>query len=348
MDRAGSFSIHPIRVNPDSVLPNLTLDEEQRHLAAGFLGEIARLSGADIEDDEPLDPELKAGYTTFRLRQALDNRALRLRNLIQPRFYPGGSSGASVPCLYAPDFVPFFEQPTFSNYVDCFLAQGATLAYTGRPPASPAQAVLDDLEAFCQELAAQSRSANAGIPGTLASEVRQIHAIQQRAAGLHPLPTASASAILLSGKEYLPFVKDLIDGSASEIRVLMYYFRFTNRKDSPTRSLMESLVAAVQRGVGLQVILDRDRKTDVYHSFRINRSAYQHLKSLGIPVRYDRPEQVTHSKVLLVDRRWVVTGSHNWTANSLLNYDDLSVCLDSPQAAADYLADFDARFAALK
>ena len=63
-----------------------------------------------------------------------------------------------------------------------------------------------------------------------------------------------------------------------------------------------------------------------------------------MPIKFDSPDVTTHSKVLIVDDRHVVVGSHNWTAGSFYQYDDTSLYVDSDLLAASYKSAFDSRW----
>jgi phosphatidylserine/phosphatidylglycerophosphate/cardiolipin synthase-like enzyme len=99
--------------------------------------------------------------------------------------------------------------------------------------------------------------------------------------------------------------------------------------------------------VHIEVLLDKDRSGDIYHSYETNRRAYERLKKIGIDVKFDQPETVTHWKVVIIDTKQVLIGSHNWTGNSLARTEELSVLVNSPTVAAEYGVNFDEKFAAL-
>ena len=86
----------------------------------------------------------------------------------------------------------------------------------------------------------------------------------------------------------------------------------------------------------VSVTLDLDRPGDVFGSRLVNRAAFDCLKSGGVDVAWDRPERLTHTKLLIVDGRDVLDGSHNWTAGSLYAYDDKSLVVRS-EALAEVL-----------
>jgi hypothetical protein len=94
---------------------------------------------------------------------------------------------------------------------------------------------------------------------------------------------------------------------------------------------MSELFAAKQRQLDVRVILDKDGPTDVFKSRRINREAYRFFVDHDIPVVFSAANKVIHSKIVLVDGRHVLLGSHNWTLGSMYNYDEKSVYVESKQ-----------------
>jgi phosphatidylserine/phosphatidylglycerophosphate/cardiolipin synthase-like enzyme len=103
----------------------------------------------------------------------------------------------------------------------------------------------------------------------------------------------------------------------------------------PTRKLLDALGAARQRGVSVRVLMDQDRKTDPYLSTIINTPARKLLEAANVPVRFDTAERLLHSKFLVIDQTVAVIGSHNWSAGSFFNFDDLTLVISSPELAAE-------------
>ena len=100
---------------------------------------------------------------------------------------------------------------------------------------------------------------------------------------------------------YGSFVLDLLKQATRRIWLMMFFFRFENRKAYVTDKQMEQLIGAKQRGVDVRVILDRQESGDVKPSLAVNTEAFEYLKENGIQVVFDSETRATHSKVLLVD-----------------------------------------------
>ena len=159
--------------------------------------------------------------------------------------------------------------------------------------------------------------------------------------------TESMTGELIPGRSYVERFEDLAEQAQRTIKVMQFYFSYDGRSRNPPAALFAALQKAHHRGVRVEVLLDKDRKEDIYHSYETNRRAYQRLQKIGIDVKFDLPETVTHSKVVVIDDKQLVIGSHNWTRNSLARTEELSVLVDSPAVASEYSRNFDERFAAL-
>ncbi|WP_411721377.1 phospholipase D-like domain-containing protein [Mycetocola sp.] len=158
-----------------------------------------------------------------------------------------------------------------------------------------------------------------------------------------PLNDGTSSAewvAVLANDTYHPAVESAIGDALVSIEVCMFHIALGGA-GHPTRILLEKLVEAHQRGVGVRVILDRDRKTDPYLSTIINKPAKEFLESAGVPVRSDAEDALMHSKFLVIDRKLVVIGSHNWSAGSYEQFDDVSLAISSPDLARDLQLRFD-------
>jgi phosphatidylserine/phosphatidylglycerophosphate/cardiolipin synthase-like enzyme len=70
--------------------------------------------------------------------------------------------------------------------------------------------------------------------------------------------------------------------------------------------IAKALVDAHQRGVNVRVILDKSQSTEKYTSAT-------YLANAGVLVHIDRAFAIAHSKIMIVDRIDVITGSFNFT-----------------------------------
>jgi hypothetical protein len=139
---------------------------------------------------------------------------------------------------------------------------------------------------------------------------------------------------LLTDSQYLRFLKAALGEASESIRITMFFLMHRPDKRNALTPVLEELRAARRRQVDVRVILDKDSPTDVFNSRRINRAAFRFLVDNDIPVVFSSANRVVHSKIVLIDRRHVLLGSHNWTLGSMFHYDEKSVYIESPRLGA--------------
>ncbi len=103
--------------------------------------------------------------------------------------------------------------------------------------------------------------------------------------------------------------------------------------------LGEALVAAHNRGVTVQVVTDQDNTGST--------SVIKLLTDAGIPVMPDNKESLMHDKFMIVDRRYLWTGSTNLTTDGTQNnYNDSLIfdAGDNGEMVQNYLAEFKEMF----
>ncbi len=145
----------------------------------------------------------------------------------------------------------------------------------------------------------------------------------------------SLSRVLFDA-QYPDFVEKLLLTAKEEVLLVMFLLRFEKNYKYPTDPLVSGLVSAASRGASVRVILNVDQESAGFAAERMNKPVGDWLQANGVDVVYDQPDIALHSKVLVVDGRHVVIGSHNWTAGSFYNYDDTSLYLDSQSIANMY------------
>ena len=73
--------------------------------------------------------------------------------------------------------------------------------------------------------------------------------------------------------------------------------------------ISDALIAAHKRKIAVRIISDNDKYHDLGSDIR-------RLEERGIPVRIDSTPSHMHHKYSLFDRRWLLTGSYNWTRSA--------------------------------
>ena len=135
---------------------------------------------------------------------------------------------------------------------------------------------------------------------------------------------------LLCNRDYLPVLYRIIDQAREEVVIAAFLFKVSPRERSRTRRLLEHLGQARHRDVRVLVLLERSKRGGVT---RVNRAAARLLQDAGIEVAWDPPRRTTHAKVVIVDRRLVLLGSHNLTESALGYNNEVSVLIRDPDLA---------------
>ncbi|MBT8490185.1 MAG: phospholipase [Deltaproteobacteria bacterium] len=137
---------------------------------------------------------------------------------------------------------------------------------------------------------------------------------------------------LLKDTSYFPVISDMIDNAQSEIVMSFFLFKTNGYRDSYPDKFLQHLIKAAERGVLVTIILEREKGSRSTLN-KNNRATAQRLGKEGIHVCFDSPFTTTHTKVIVIDKRYTCLGSHNLT-NSALKYNhEMSVLIDSPPIA---------------
>ena len=153
----------------------------------------------------------------------------------------------------------------------------------------------------------------------------------------------------ISGDRYYDSVRKLFKNAKQSIDIVMYYINLERMgPESKVFQLVNDLVEAKNRGVAVKVILDQNvsfrekmesgRKYEPEHK---NKKVFEYLKKNGVDVMYDDVQIYTHAKSIVVDKKWVVVGSANWSRSSLLRNNEINVLIQSKELATEMMEEFE-------
>ena len=100
--------------------------------------------------------------------------------------------------------------------------------------------------------------------------------------------------------------------------------------------VVEAMIRAHDRGVVVRMV------GDAGHLYN---SGYRDLMDRQIPVVTGNLAHIMHDKFMIVDRRFILGGTANWTPTDLVHNSNNFFLIDSPPIAADFQAEFDQMFA---
>jgi len=143
----------------------------------------------------------------------------------------------------------------------------------------------------------------------------------------------------------LDFFPELFAGAESTIDIAQMYMLYYEPA-SPGRALdvlYDGLIAAARRGVRVRILLD-SATAESNPGPAYGRIADFLGRVAGIEVRFcdlrpysDYPDCIMHAKYLIIDRRLVVAGSHNWSFSAFTDNLELSLVVDDTGTAARLL-----------
>jgi hypothetical protein len=239
----------------------------------------------------------------------------------------------------------FAQKPTFAAYVDLMRSTGGYFRHASMAPegADLIARILSELDHLAAELAAAPFPDFANQRVTSASRALRDQDLLHQHREISQRRVGGDYGGLLFDSNYHHTVRELIDSASQSVRLSMFFFRFEDAASYPTDELMAALVDAKARGVSdIKVVLDQEEGQP--ESTTINEEAMTFLISNGIDAKFDHLDTLNHIKLLIIDGKFVVIGSHNWTAGSFYVYDDTSIFLQSPPLAASMTRAFDAAF----
>lgn len=129
---------------------------------------------------------------------------------------------------------------------------------------------------------------------------------------------------LIPDRSYFEEAYRLIADARNSVYLVMYLAEYNpTGRDNPANLLVDMLIAAHLRGVDVRILFDEG--IAVSYPETIAR-----LKSYGVRVRLDGDKNATiHTKLLVVDRFYILAGSHDWIEDSLNRNYEYSIMLAS-------------------
>ncbi|MEX2498304.1 MAG: phospholipase D-like domain-containing protein [Wenzhouxiangellaceae bacterium] len=251
------------------------------------------------------------------------------------------------PGLTSPALAAFAAAPGIVTLIRVFETSDATIHYGDaltvprRLESGAAASTAERLADVLATLVSVAEAASFPAGGVLASEAKawlQRHRLyDDLLAGAMP-----GKGELLVNSEYVASVRSAIESAQSSVCVMMFLGTSSRPIDGGVGP--ETLVAALEavaQTVEVRVILDQDDGGEPYLSAIINRPLFDRLKAAGIPIKFDDKDVLLHSKVVVIDRKTVIVGSHNWTRSGFNLTHEISVFAEQPDTAEAFQARFD-------
>lgn len=141
-----------------------------------------------------------------------------------------------------------------------------------------------------------------------------------------------ARVVDASDRAYEPAAIWLIDQARASIALSMYLVREADDDRHPVNRLLNDLLEARQRGVAVTIYLNTKFKGG--NPAAIGQTPWlARLRQAGATVVTLPPDRRLHDKLLIVNERYVLEGSTNWSVSALAANRESNTLIDSPTLA---------------
>ncbi|MDA3963180.1 MAG: phospholipase D-like domain-containing protein [Planctomycetota bacterium] len=149
------------------------------------------------------------------------------------------------------------------------------------------------------------------------------------ALGVIARPSRDRARLVVTGERafdsYPALVGRLIEQAQTRVWVMVFVLHPEDGGSGPVHDLVAALGAAKARGVDVRFVLDLGKTWGTDTIDPKHEAASALLEAAGVPVIIDEIERTTHAKIVLVDDRHAVLGSHNWTRSAFVRNREVSV-----------------------
>ena len=143
-----------------------------------------------------------------------------------------------------------------------------------------------------------------------------------------------AEAKDISDRAYEPAVIELLDTAKKSIVISMYIM--SPAEKGPVSFLLNDLVEALDRGVSVTIYLNT--KFSMRHtSPSFDEKPFQVLMAKGAMILPVSSKYMLHDKLIIVDSRYIVEGSANWSTTAMKVNFESATLIDSPELAREKL-----------
>ncbi|MBU4483833.1 hypothetical protein KKA47_00250 [bacterium] len=102
-----------------------------------------------------------------------------------------------------------------------------------------------------------------------------------------------------------------------------------SKKGDRIEKIVRALIAAIKRGVSLEVVLEGSK-------FDFNYNFYRRLKDAGANCWMDTSKTFIHTKAVLFDDKYLISGSHNLTDASMWGSEEFSILTDDKRTISSF------------
>jgi len=142
----------------------------------------------------------------------------------------------------------------------------------------------------------------------------------------------------ISDRAYEPAVIELLDGAKESIVMSMYSISVGSDGNNPVRLLLGDLLEARERGASVTLYLNTNFNTGRKNAGIMEKPEIKELQNAGCAIHLIAYHQRLHDKLIIVDGRYVVESTANWSISALRDNYESATLIDSEDLAKIKLA----------
>ncbi|WP_085783887.1 phospholipase D family nuclease [Candidatus Nucleicultrix amoebiphila] len=139
---------------------------------------------------------------------------------------------------------------------------------------------------------------------------------------------AKISACFTPQENCTQLIIEAINNAKSSIFVQAYSFT--------SKPIARALIEAKEQGKTVALLFDRSQLKDMH-------SMLFELQKSGLKVSFDDVPGIAHNKVMIIDQRFVITGSFNWTKAAQSRNAENVLFINDPQITKLYMQNWELR-----
>jgi len=138
------------------------------------------------------------------------------------------------------------------------------------------------------------------------------------------------------GSEYPKKVIPLLESASQSIDIIMYEWKtYTHESAGGMEKLNLTIQKKARDGIKVRVLLNIE---SMGHALtKINSRTASFLQQKGVVVKFGQIGIATHAKMVIIDQKIVVVGSHNYTKGSFTRNQEVSVAIFGSEEARPFI-----------
>jgi phosphatidylserine/phosphatidylglycerophosphate/cardiolipin synthase-like enzyme len=148
--------------------------------------------------------------------------------------------------------------------------------------------------------------------------------------------TFNAKVEAIIGSDYYRKVSPIISSASQKIDIIMYEWKwYSHEFAGGVQRLSNEIISKARENVKVRVLLNIE---SMGHAItKINSRTASFLQQKGVIVKFGQVGVATHAKMVIVDDRFCVVGSHNFSKGSFTRNQECSVLIEGGEAIRPFI-----------